>query len=173
VSGALELGVALVDDFRAKAGERRVRVLDNHQFVVVVEEERVAGLGRVVDHGRLGLDLADLDLRVTGRRARIARVVLRRRREHLDYVVERTEAGHQVADLFPAPRNGRIVERFGRKRRQSCEGVYDGGEHDDRKERRECERDWPGSRTAERDAHSMSLSHFRRPFNRTGQVARA
>jgi len=94
VPSALELGIALVDGLRAKAGERRVCVLDDHQLVVVVEEQRVTGLGRVEDRGRLGLDLADLDLRETDRRARVAGVVLRCDREHLDYIVERAEAGH-------------------------------------------------------------------------------
>src|SRR5262249_37310938 len=116
VPGALELGVATMERFRAEPGQRRVRVLDNHQLVVVVEEQRVTGLGRVVNRDRLGLDLAYLDHREAGRWARIARVVLRRGGKHLDHVGERTETGHQVADLLPAPQHGRIVKRFDRKR---------------------------------------------------------
>jgi hypothetical protein len=38
VAGVLERGVALMHGLRAEAGERRVRVLDNHQLVVIVEE---------------------------------------------------------------------------------------------------------------------------------------
>jgi hypothetical protein len=169
VSRTLELRVAPVNDLGPESGERRVSVLDDHQLVVVVEEERIAGLGRIVDGGGLGLHFADLDLRKADRRPRISRIVLRRRREHLDHVVERAQAGHQVADFFPVSQHGRKMKRFGRDRSPSRRQHKDNSRDEAKPDRKTLThggcRD-SRSASVEREAHAICFSHFWRWFNR-------